>query len=80
LHRIGVRKRPTAVLEAVAAIFVRPARRLHNPVERETRERNDPAHLKLLSLDVYHRHRAGFPLSTYERLSVGSTPVSLSSN
>jgi hypothetical protein len=33
------------MLEAATAILVWPAGRLHHPVERETRERNDLAHI-----------------------------------
>src|SRR5207247_10453882 len=50
-HR-GVGRRPAAVLEAVAAVLVRPSRCLHDPVEGQIREYNDFAHSRPPILDT----------------------------
>ena len=45
-RRLAAAGRRVALFEAAATVLIRPARRLHNPVESQIRENDDLAHSK----------------------------------
>src|SRR5439155_14009516 len=67
---------PAAVLEAAAAVFVGPGRRLHDAVKRKVNECHDSAHLRSPRPGLACRPRAGRSRSEGTRLNSSHVAIS----